>query len=86
MTINENSLQGKERGHEQKDIHTFSCGVKEHTIANSTSKNGRVEECQYISWTVLFKTPTYSRVIIKNRERHKGETTNNHMLQKKQDS
>jgi len=49
MTINENSLQGKERGHEQKDIHTFSCGVKEHTIANSTSKNGRVEECQYIS-------------------------------------
>jgi len=49
MTINENSLQGKERGHEQKDIHTFSCSVKEHTIANSTSKNGRVEECQYIS-------------------------------------
>jgi hypothetical protein len=49
MILKENSLHGKERGHDQKDIQTFSCTVKEHTIANSTSKNGRVEECQYIT-------------------------------------
>jgi hypothetical protein len=49
LIINENSLQEKERDCNQKDIQTFSCTVKEHTIANSASKNGHVEECQYIS-------------------------------------
>lgn len=49
VIINENSLEAKERDCNQKDIQTFSCTVKEHTIANSTSENGHVEECQYIS-------------------------------------
>lgn len=69
--------------HDRRDIQTSSCTIKEHTITNSASKNRCVEQCQYVIGTVLLKTPTYSRVIVKNCKCHKRETANNHMLQQK---
>lgn len=60
---------------------TFCCTVEVYTIADSTSKNGGIEERQHISSSELFKTPIDNRIIIKNAEYDKRETTNNHVLQ-----
>lgn len=71
VTIKRKSLAKKKKkgkDHGRRDIQTFSCTIKEHTIADCASKNGCVEECQYISRTVLFETQTHCGVIVKNCE------------------
>lgn len=60
---------------------TFCCIVEKYTIAYSTSKNGSIQECQNIISSEFLKTPSDSRIMIKNGECHKREATNNHVLQ-----
>lgn len=60
---------------------TFCCAVEVYTITNSTPENGGIKECQHIRSSELLENPIGSRIMIKNGEYNKRETTDNHMLQ-----
>lgn len=58
-----------------------SCSIVEvHTVANGTSKNGCIEKSQKITICKLVITPK-NRIVIKNGDCKKRETTNHHVLQ-----